>query len=336
MAGLKIGIVGGGVCGLVTATELAGPNCHIELFERGDGPGSQSCSWWAGGMLAPFCERESAEPIVEQLGQTAVHWWQHHTTSFRKLGSLVVALGRDHSELSRFARLTHGHEAVDSHRINTLEPELEGRFQRGLWFSQEAHINPRQAMGELVDSLQRQDVRIHYRNSVEPNELVSDFDWVIDCRGMAARHQQPDLRGVKGEMLIIRAPEVQLNRPIRLLHPRIPLYVVPRGDGFYMIGATMIESSERERISVRSILELLNSTYALQPRFGEAEILEIGVDVRPAYADNLPRLRRNGNVISLNGLYRHGFLLSPALATAAARAINDDDFSTEFCDANNA
>ena len=141
---------------------------------------------------------------------------------------------------------------------------------------------------------------------------------VLDCRGLAARDALSDLRGVKGEMLVLRCPDVALSRSVRLLHPRIPLYVVPRGDGVYMLGATMIEAGERGRITARSLLEMLSAAWALHPAFGEAEVLEIGVDARPAFRDNLPRIRRRGRRIYVNGLYRHGFLLAPALARMAA------------------
>jgi glycine oxidase len=80
----------------------------------------------------------------------------------------------------------------------------------------------------------------------------------------------------------------------------------------------MLESDNRSRISARSMLELLSAAYALNPIFGEAEVLEIGVDARPAFADNLPRIRRRDNLIHVNGLYRHGFLLAPAMARMVA------------------
>jgi glycine oxidase len=120
-------------------------------------------------------------------------------------------------------------------------------------------------------------------------------------------------------MLILRCPALSLSRPIRLLHPRFPLYIVPRGDGVFMLGATMLESGERNRVTARSVMELLNAAYAVHPAFAEAEILEMGADARPAFADNLPRLRPFGKrSLRVNGLYRHGFLLSPALAKRAA------------------
>jgi glycine oxidase len=133
-------------------------------------------------------------------------------------------------------------------------------------------------------------------------------------------------------MLLLRLPELSLRRPVRMLHPRLPVYIVPRGDGVYMVGASMIESDEATRISARSMLELLSAAYALHPAFGEAEILEIGTGVRPAFADNLPRIRRVAEVLYVNGLYRHGFLLAPALARRAAQMLLDGRHFPEVTD----
>src|SRR5690606_24217941 len=93
--------------------------------------------------------------------------------------------------------------------------------------------------------------------------------------------------------------------------------------GHFMLGATQIESDDRSRRSVRSVLELLSAAYALHPAFGEADLVEIGTDARPAFPDNLPRLTRRGDTIHVNGLFRHGFLLAPALAGMAVAAALD-------------
>ena len=135
---------------------------------------------------------------------------------------------------------------------------------------------------------------------------------MIDCRGLSARDEQPELRGVKGEMIIVETSEVELSRPVRLIHPRWPLYVIPRGDSKFMLGATSIEA-EDTGVSVRSALELLGAAYAVHPAFAEARIVEFGSGLRPAYPDNLPRITVDRK-IAVNGLYRHGFLLAPALA----------------------
>ena len=317
-------ILGAGVAGLAVATELTARGVAVQLHDPNGAPDAHTCSWWAGGMLAPFCEGESAEEPVVRLGQQAADWWEAHGAQVHRKGTLVVAMDRDTRELDRFARRAEGALPVDRDRIAELEPDLAGRVTRGLYVENEAHLSPRDALAALTKGLNGQGVEICRDRATAPGLTV-------DCRGLAARDALPDLRGVKGEMLVLRCPDVTLTRPVRLLHPRIPLYIVPRGDGIYMLGATVIEATERTRISARGMLELLSSAYALHPAFGEAEILEIGTDARPAFPDNLPRVRRQGRVIYANGLYRHGFLLAPAMARQVAGLILDN-IKPELCD----
>ncbi len=302
-------VIGAGVAGLCVATELVARGCEVTVFDPSPRPGPHACSWWAGGMLAPFCEGESAEEPVIRLGQEAADWWERQGARVDRRGTVVVTLGRDRRELYRFARRTEGHEPLDADGLAALEPELEGRFDRALHFSGEAHLDPRDALRHLRERLEMAGVAFVAE--------AGDTDGLtFDCRGLAARDALPDLRGVKGEMALLHQPEIRLERPVRLLHPRYPLYVVPRADGRFMIGATQIESDDRRR-RVRSVLELLSAAYALHPAFGEAELVEIGADARPAFPDNLPRLVRRGETIYVNGLFRHGFLLAPALARMA-------------------
>ena len=305
-------ILGAGVAGLCVAAELSARGVAVTVFDPAPRPGPHGCSWWAGGMLAPFCEGETAEAPVVRLGQEAAAWWESQGVEVVRRGTIVVTLGRDRRELDRFARRTEGHDRLDADGLAALEPELAGRFDRALHFPAEAHLDPRAALAHLRDRLERAGV------DFVAAEARADGP-TFDCRGLAARDVLRDLRGVKGEMSVLRARDIRLTRPLRLLHPRYPLYVVPRGDGLFMLGATQIESCDRVR-RVRSVLELLSAAYALHPGFGEAELVEIGVDARPAFPDNLPRLQRMGETIHVNGLFRHGFLLAPALARMAAEA----------------
>ncbi len=315
---MRVTIIGAGVAGLATATEFTDQGHAVTVIAKSAEIGSDSCSWFAGGMLAPWCEGESAEEPVVRLGQEAIDWWEQHVSTVHRKGTLVLSHTRDATELQRFARRTEAFETIDQHQIDALEPDLAGRFRQGLFFTAEGHLNPRRTLVELTEKLQKAGVVFHFGQDAK--DVKVDADITVDARGLAARDQLQDLRGVKGEMLIVRSRDINLKRPVRLLHPRIPLYIVPRGDGVHMIGATMIESDQRSGISVRSTLELLSAAYALHPAFGEAEILETGVDARPAFPDNLPRVRRRGKTIYVNGLYRHGFLLSPAVARMAVAA----------------
>jgi glycine oxidase len=282
-------------------------------------------------MLAPWCEGESAEPLIVRLGQEALTYWTKTVPVARREGSLVVAPARDKPELARFGRRTSAHETIESDSIAVLEPDLAGRFDRALFFPQEAHLDPRAAIAELARRLSAMaNVTLTFGSEPAAN---SDADCTLDCRGLAARDALPDLRGVKGEMLVLETHEIALSRPVRLLHPRWPIYIVPRGGGRFMLGATMIESERAGHVTARSAMELLNAAYALHPAFGEAEIVELGCDLRPAFPDNLPRLRKSGRTLYLNGLFRHGFLLAPALARMAAEVVLEGADFPEVMDA---
>jgi glycine oxidase len=316
---VQLSVIGAGVAGLACALELAERGAEVEVLERGPHLGAQACSWFAGGMLAPWCERESSEAVIAQLGAESLSWWRTRFAGTVLNGTLVVAHARDAGELNQFGRRTAHFETVTGEAIAALEPDLGGRFTRGLYFAEEGHLDPRAALAALAARLAELGVRIRFGVDAAAGRLSGRA--VIDCRGLCARTELGDLRGVKGEMLLLRLPELRLARPVRVLHPRLPLYVVPRPDGLFMVGATMIESDQGSRISARSMLELLSAAYALHPAFGEAEIVEIGTGVRAAFPDNLPQLRRAGGVLYVNGLYRHGFLLAPALARRAAEVL---------------
>jgi glycine oxidase len=317
---VKVTIIGAGVAGLTCAVEFAERGASVEVVERSDALGAQSCSWYAGGMLAPWCERERAPGIIAELGLQSLAWWRQRFPGTVQRGSLVVAHGRDLAELSSLSRRTECYEWLDNNGIDALEPELAGRFSRALFFKDEAHLDPREALQFLGTRLQELGGVIRFGATVDQ---ASASDLTIDCTGLAARGELSELRGVKGEMLLLRSREITLTRPVRLLHPRTPLYIVPRRDGVFMVGATMIESDDATRITARSMLELLSAAYGLHPLFGEAEIIEIGTQVRPAFPDNVPRIRRRGGRLYINGLYRHGFLLAPALAHLAANVVLD-------------
>jgi len=313
--GVRVTVVGAGVAGLTTALALSEGGAAVTVIERGSAVGVDACSWLAGGMLAPGCERESAEPLVSDWGKEALAYWPARHAATCQRGTLVVAPARDAPDLDRFARRTTGYQRLDAEGIARLEPDLGGRFRAALFFPEEAHLDPRAALVSLASLLEARGVIIRFDTTFAPS---AGSECVVDCRGLAAADALPDLRGVKGEMLLLRCPELTLSRPVRLLHPRFPLYIVPRAYNEFMIGATMIESAEKGAVSVRSAIELLSAAYALHPAFGEAEILEMSADVRPAYPDNEPRIEERGDRIFVNGFYRHGFLLAPAFAERAA------------------
>jgi glycine oxidase len=324
---MRVLVKGAGVAGLTAAFELAARGAAVTVAEARHGLGGNA-SWMAGGMLAPWCERESAEQPVLDLGRDAADWWDAALPGqVTRAGTLVVAMPRDAGELDRFTSRTSGHRWVSEDEIALLEPDLAGRFRRGLFFPGEAHLDPRRAMAALQDKLAERGVE--FRLGVDAPHMKG-FECEVDCTGMAASDER--LRGVRGEMLILHAPEISLSRPVRLLHPRFPLYLAPRAGHHFMVGATMIESLSAGPITARSMMELLNAAYSVHPAFGEAAIVETGVGIRPAFPDNLPRVESRGRTVVINGLYRHGFLLAPAMARRAAGLVFGSDKPAEHTD----
>jgi glycine oxidase len=332
---MRVAVIGAGVAGLACAVELAERGAQVQLLEREPPPLSGGrtgqCSWFAGGMLAPWCECETTEELIATLGAPGIEWWRRRLPSTTRHGTLVVAQARDTLELTRFARRTAHWQWLDSAGLQQLEPELGERFDRALFFAAEAHLDPRAALTALRERLLELGVPVQF--GVDAHASALDAEVTVDCRGLAARDVLTDLRGVKGEMLLVHSNEIHLSRPVRILHPRIPMYIVPRGPGLYMIGATSIESEDAVRITARSIIELLNGACVVHPAFGEAHIVELGTQVRPAFADNLPKLRWHERTLYVNGLYRHGYLLAPMLAQMAAEAVLNDACYPEVMDA---
>lgn len=315
----SISIVGASIAGTWQALLFAEQGWNVTVYERDGADLPSAASHWAGGMLAPDCEAESAEPVITRLGGRSLDLWRRYFPEAAFNGSLVVAHARDRSDFERFARATSGYERVSGEELETIEPALKGRFRDGLFFRREGHVEPRKVLASLHGKLRQKGVGFRFDCAVDPDELDGI---VVDCRGLGARKKFPELRPVKGEIVVVETNDIELSRPVRLLHPRWPLYIVPRGDGRFLIGATSIESEDRD-VSVRSALELLTAAYALHPIFAEARIVEIGAGLRPAFPDNLPRIHVEGEKIAVNGLYRHGFLLAPALAELTLNYVAD-------------
>ena len=305
-----VSVIGAGIAGAWQALLFAQAGHDVTLHERSDAAMTQSTSYWAGGMLAPWCEAETSEPVIVRLGIRSLDLWREHFPQTPFNGSLVVTHPRDRADFERFAKLTSGHRRLDAEAVTELEPSLDGRFREGLFYADEGHVEPRRILPELHARFVAAGGTLQFNSDVSPDALDGIM---IDCRGLAARDTQPGLRGVKGEMILIETDEVELSRPVRLIHPRWPLYVIPRGGNRFMLGATSIET-ENNGVSVRSALELLSAAYAVHPAFAEARIVEFGSGLRPAFPDNLPRIAIDNRHIAVNGLYRHGFLLAPALA----------------------
>jgi glycine oxidase len=326
----SITVVGAGIMGLWQAYLLARAGYRVRLIEESAEPFARSSSRWAAAMIAPECEAEGAPPIVRELGRKGLALWKEIYPDTVVNGTLVVAPARDATDLARFARMTERHERVDAKSIASLEPDLSGRFGRGLYDAGEGHVEARKAMAWLLGEAKALGVEAVFGTAWTPG----GSDVTIDCRGIGARQDISSLRGVRGERLLIESRDVSLSRPVRLLHPRQPIYVVPQGGRRFVVGASVIEREDDGPMTLKSALDLLGSAYALHPAFGEAAILEMGAGIRPAFPDNVPRIvvENGGRTMRVNGAYRHGFLLAPVMAKVVAAYLSDSSVESPLLD----
>ncbi|WP_435979302.1 FAD-dependent oxidoreductase [Psychrobacter sp. DM4] len=326
-----ITIIGSGVVGLTCADMLIDAGCQVQVITASTGVDESACSWWAGGMLAPYCEMESAEPLIGELSGISMRYWQsfckyNADCEYTDNGTVVISPNRDQNMLKHFAQKTQQWKKLGAKQLHDLEPILH-QHQDALFYPTEAHIEPRRVLRVLWKKVceHAKVVTSTTLSDAEIDELATSAEkqdsWLLDCRGYSASAKLSDIRGVRGEMIHLYNTELSLSRPVRLLHPRFPIYLVPRANQQFMLGATMIESASRERASVRSVMELLSAVYAVNPAFSQSEIVEIGVDVRPTFPDNLPKIIKQGRRLLINGMYRHGYLLAPACAKIACDLI---------------
>ncbi len=335
---MNIAIAGVGLVGRVLALNLLQEGHTLTLFDEDQANGEKAAGMTAAGMLAAFAELETAESVIFKHGKRSIELWLPLLKSigledaYQLEGSIITAHPQDYSELDHFIATLKSKveeakdiQLLDRTGIIALEPDLE-QHNKAFYIPHEGQVDAQRFMQRSTEYLlNHQNVTWHQETKVDSvsegaisfNNTTEKFDWVFDSRGLGANEQVKNLRGVRGEVLWLDAPEVNIKRPTRMLHPRYKIYIVPRQNNRYVIGATEIESEDRSEVSVRSSLELLSAVYSMHTGFAEARIVKMLTNCRPTLKDNLPNIEQGEKLTRINGLYRHGYLLAPAIVEKA-------------------
>ena len=346
----KYAIVGGGLMGRLLAVALAKGGAQVDLFDKGGPDGAHAAARIAAAMLAPLAESAITEDSVVRMGLYSLPRWKELIADlsspvyFQQDGTLILWHRQDASEAERFAAHLDKNcrsnadlsepQKLNNEALRELEPGVADRFTQGLYLPNEGQLDNRQLLDALASELTLLKINCHWHTEINPSDLrkQTSYKAVIDCRGTGAKEawlsgDKPNsLRGVRGEVIRLYAPEVKLRRPTRLIHPRYPIYIAPKENDVYVVGATEIESDDLSEMSVRSAMELLSAVYTVHSGFAEARILEMATQCRPTLKNNLPEIRsiRNkglADLIMINGLYRHGFMISPAVLDCALELV---------------
>ncbi len=348
-----IAIVGAGLTGRLLAWRLLASGRAVTLFEASRFDKPVSAAHTAAAMISPMSEVVVSERAIYDMGMRSLTLWPQwldelnlnasESVNYSAKGSVVVAHASDLSELEQFYTDLNYHLGTDNHArwlsgadLRALEPDLSAQFDTGLYLPNEADLDNRHLLVRLLEVIQQlgghcvDEHPLALSQAELEQGLFDGFDLCIDCRGLGAKSEHQPLRGVRGEVLWVSTDEVRFEHPIRLMHPRYKLYIVPKPGGRFIVGATEIESEDRSPVSVQSMLELCSALYTLNPAFAEARIIELDSNLRPAFLDNMPRVEltelrsTDGHAlprININGLYRHGYLLAPKLAEDALACV---------------
>lgn len=352
---MRIGIAGAGLLGRLLALELAQAGHQVDGFDpaaHADARGA--AGWTAAGMLSPVAELESANTAVFAHGLRSLALWPAITRrigithAMQQHGSLLLAHRGDEGAARRVVDLlrhkappAHAPQPLEPARLRQLEPAIHGPAHAWL-LPAEGHLDTVQTMTALATGATGLGVAWHWGRQVHmlaPGILSTDdgehrFDHVFDLRGTGAQPPAPGhgtpmaagpVRGVRGEILWLHAPGVCLRRPVRLLHPRHRVYLVPRQGERIVVGASEIESEDRSPISLRSTVELLAAAHSVMPALAEARVIHSETNLRPALPDNLPHVEHRPGLTRINGLFRHGWLLAPALVEQAMAQLQISD-----------
>jgi glycine oxidase len=334
---MKMGIAGAGLLGRLLAFQLARSGHEVDVFDpAAHAEARGAAGWTAAGMLCPVAELQCADEHVFALGLRSLELWPQIAQQLdlrvevKREGSLLFAhrgdegiAARSVDFLTRKAPAEFAPQPLTMEQVREMEPAVQGPANAWL-LPGEGRIHTVQAMHALAASATQAGARWHWESTVEqlePGALRTNgqrhaFECVFDVRGVGAKPELP-VRGVRGEVFTLHAPGVVMNRPMRLLHSRYAVYLVPRAGEQVVVGASEIESEDRSPVSLRTTVELLAAAYSVVPQLGEARIVHADTNLRPALPDNLPRIDAQPGLVRINGLFRHGWLIAPAMVEQA-------------------
>ena len=345
-------VVGGGVIGLACAWRAALKGLRVRVLERSR-PGA-GASQVAAGMLAPVGEANWGEERLFQLALASANAWPQFASElaaaaelevgYEPCGALHVALDRDEAdELRRRFELMEsldlGVEWLRPHACRELEPGLSATCAAGVRAPGEAAVDPHPLIAALIAGLEAAGGQLFVEAEVVDSLLDGDrLAGVVtqDGREHRAEHvvlatgawsgvaawlpkfARPPVRPVKGQILTLRGSADQPACSRIVASERV--YMVPRGDGRLIVGATVEERGFDLQVTAGGVHELLREAYRALPDIAELELLETLAGVRPGTPDNAPLIgpgELDGLVLA-TGHYRNGILMAPITAEAVA------------------
>lgn len=338
-------VVGGGVVGLSIAWRLARSGRTVTVVDPAPASGASHA---AAGMLAPVSEVTYTEEPLLRLGLASLRRWPSFAAElaadsgleldYRVDGTLDVAFGTDDlaalDELAAFMdTLGLPVERLTGRECRRLEPMLAPSVRGGLLAPQDAWVDPRRVTTALLTALERLQVPLIRaratevrpdgvrlaRQSAGPHQETLQADRVILAAGVwSGELADVPVRPVKGQIMRLRSPTPLLTRCVRGTVHGASVYLVPRGDGELVVGATQEELGFDTRVTAGGVYELLRDARELVPGVTELELADVVAGLRPSTPDNVPLIGPWQGLTLATGHHRGGVLLAPLTAALVA------------------
>ncbi|MBI1777042.1 MAG: glycine oxidase ThiO [Proteobacteria bacterium] len=347
----RVAILGGGIIGLAIGWRLAEAGAAVDIFERGTA--GHGASWAAAGMLAAGVETEPGEESLLPLARLSQELWPAFARGLEaasgmdvglsEAGTLVVAFARDEAEQVRFSFELQRRQGVQLEWLARdaaleLEPHLNPRLAAAYFSPGDGQVDNRLVVTALARAFRLAGGRLHEEAPVEAIDIeagrasgvvvagrLHPADWVVLAAGAWSREiaglpepARPPVRPVKGQMLALRMDKAAPLLRHVVWAPRA--YLVPRGDGRLLVGATVEERGFEPSLTAGGLLALLDGAWRALPALEELPIQETWVGFRPGSPDDAPILGPSqipGLVLAC-GHHRSGILLAPITASLIA------------------
>jgi glycine oxidase len=345
-----VAVVGGGAIGLAVAWRSARAGLAVTVVDAAPGRGA---SWAAAGMLAPVTEAHYGEEALLGLNLAALARWPSFAAElaeaagvdpgYRETGTLTVARDADDNaaldDLYAYQReLGLEVERLRGRECRALEPALAPRVRGGILVPGDHQVDNRALVRALLAAAERAGVRLERARAAglevagervcgvrTAGERFVPADTVVLAAGAASGDLdglppalRPPVRPVKGQLVHLRAlPGAAL--PARVIRG-LDVYLVPRGDGRLVVGATVEERGADVTVTAGAVLDLLRAAEELLPGVRECALVETVAGLRPGSPDNAPLIGPGGldGLVVAAGHYRNGILLAPVTADAVA------------------
>jgi glycine oxidase len=322
-------IAGAGIIGLSTALELARQKLRVTVLERGHA--MAEASWAAAGMLA--ARDAENPPELRPLSELSISLYFDYLNTIEKLSGLQVPL-RTSGTLQGSARNHSCQNALSPAELIALLPELN-TAGRDFLLLEEHSLDPRDLCAALPKAAAAAGVTLieqtpvlkvqsaFRRVEITTKQTTYSAAHFINCCGAWAGDiaSLPTIEPRKGQMVTVKLPS---HRSLKYVIRTPELYLVPRGDGRVVIGASVERAGFDKSVDETTICALLDEAAALWPPIREATIVETWAGLRPGSADGLPMIGAYGreNCWIASGHFRNGIMLAPATARVMSELIS--------------